>query len=118
MNNNLLSQKSFDFSLEVITLYKQLVEEKEYVMSKQLLRCGTSVGANIFEANYAFSSKDFVHKLTVSRKEANESLYWLKLLQFLKFLNESQAELLVNRCDEIMRILTSSIKTARKNSNC
>lgn len=116
MNNNLLSQKSFDFSLEIIALYKQLIEEKEFVMSKQLLRSGTSIGANIFEANYAFSSKDFVYKLTVSRKEANESIYWLKLLQFSKIINDSQSELLVSRCNEIMRILTSSIKTARKNS--
>jgi four helix bundle protein len=84
-------------------------------MSKQLLRCGTSVGANIFEANYGFSAKDFVYKLTVSRKEANETIYWLKLLQFSQYLNDSHADVLVRQCDEIMRILTSSIKTARKN---
>ena len=117
MNDNILSHKSFNYSLEIIDLYKQLTDEKEYVISKQLLRCGTSVGANIFEANYAFSARDFVHKLTVSRKEANESIYWLKLLQFSQFLDDSQAEVLIKQCDEIMRILTSSIKTARKNSN-
>ena len=114
MNDNVLSRKSFDFSLVVIALYKQLVEEKEYVMSKQLLRCGTSVGANIFEANYASNTKDFVYKLTISRKEVNESIYWLRLLHISQFINNSQAEVLVGQCEEVIRILTSSIKTARK----
>tara|TARA_B100000508_G_scaffold85763_1_gene66706 strand:- start:11005 stop:11355 length:351 start_codon:yes stop_codon:yes gene_type:complete len=114
MNNNVLSTKSFDFSIEVIALYKELTDKKEFVISKQLLRSGTSIGANIFEANYAFSKKDFVHKLTISRKEANESIYWLKLLKHSKFLEELEVDKLLKQCDEIMRILTSSIKTSRK----
>ena len=114
MNNNVLSTKSFDFSIEVIALYKELTDKKEFVISKQLLRSATSIGANIFEANYAFSNKDFVHKLTISRKEANESIYWLKLLKLSKYLEELEVDNLLKQCDEIMRILTASIQTARK----
>ncbi|MDX1651135.1 MAG: four helix bundle protein [Brumimicrobium sp.] len=115
MNENILSQKSFNFSLAIIALYKQLNKEKEYVMSKQLLRSATSIGANIYEANYGCSAKDFVYKLTLSRKEANESLYWLQLLQLAKYMNDQQAKCLIKECEEIMRILTASIQTAKRN---
>jgi four helix bundle protein len=78
---NPLKEKSFDYALEIIKLYKILVNEKrEYVMSKQILRCGTSVGANIREAQNASGKADFIHKLFISQKECDETLYWLELL--------------------------------------
>lgn len=80
MDQNPLFVKSFNLSLQIIDLYKALIAKKEYVLSKQLLRSATSVGDNVSEANYTFSIKDFYHKLNTSRKEANESRYWLQLL--------------------------------------
>jgi len=81
MKENVIKDKSFDFALRIINLYKYLSEEKkEYVLSKQLLRSGTSVGANIRESEHAESKNDFIHKLSISLKEANESHYWIELL--------------------------------------
>ena len=77
---NLIETKSFEFSLNIIALYKKLVEENEYVISKQILRSGTSIGANIQEASAAFSKKDFLYKMSISSKEARETKYWLQLL--------------------------------------
>ncbi len=78
---NLIATKSFDFSLSIIELYIKLKSENEYVISKQLLRSGTSIGTNIEEAAAAFSKKDFTHKMSISSKEARETKYWLRLLQ-------------------------------------
>ena len=79
--DNIIREKSFAFALKIIVLYKALTERKEYVLSKQLLRSGTSIGANVEEATAAQSAKDFVHKLSVASKEARETKYWLMLLQ-------------------------------------
>jgi len=114
MDQNPLSVKSFNFSLKVIDLYRSLIAKKEFVLSKQLLRSGTSIGANISEANYAFSTKDFYHKLNTSRKEANESRYWLELLVKSGYLKAEEGKEIIENCDELMRILTSSINTTRK----
>lgn len=114
MDQNPLFVKSFNFSLQIITLYKALIAEKEYVLSKQLLRSATSIGANVSEANYALSTKDFYHKLNTSRKEANESRYWLQLLSKSGYLKLKEGQELIEKCDELMRILTSSINTTRK----
>ena len=81
MRKNLIVDKSFEFSLQVISLYKKLIEEKEFIISKQLLRSGTSIGANVNEAIAGFSKKDFVYKLSISLKEAYETQYWLQLYQ-------------------------------------
>jgi len=78
---NVIKDKSFKFAVRIINLYKKLIAEKEYVLSKQLLRSGTSVGANVREAQNAQSPKDFIHKLSISQKEADESLYWIELLK-------------------------------------
>ena len=110
-----LAQKSTDFALEVIKYYKWLtVSQKEYVMSKQLLRSGTSVGANIREAYYAVSRPDFVNKLQIALKEAAESEYWIYLLEESGYF-DNRFHLLKTLLDETKRILVSTIKTTKEN---
>lgn len=111
---NILQEKSYGFALRVVRAYKHLtVEQKEYVLSKQALRSGTSVGANITEATQAQSKQDFIHKLAIALKEAVETEYWFRLLRDGDFLTVPQAESLIIDCKELQRILTSSIKTAK-----
>lgn len=113
---NPLKDKSYKFALRIVKLYKHLIEEKkEFVLSKQVLRSGTSIGANIAEGNQAQSKSDFIHKLSISHKEAFETEYWLCLLRDSEYITEKQAESLINDCQEIQKILTSSIKTAKTN---
>ena len=113
---NVLKDKSYKFALRIVKLYKHLTEEKkEFVLSKQVLRSGTSIGANITEGNQAQSKPDFVHKLSVAHKEAFETEYWLNLLSDGEFITEKQAESLLIDCNELQKILTSSIKTAKSN---
>jgi four helix bundle protein len=115
---NILKDKSYKFALRVVKLYKFLVEDKkEYVLSKQVLRAGTSIGANITEGNQAQSKADFVHKLSVANKEAFETEYWLCLLRDSQYITEKQAESLIIDCNELQKILTTSIKTAKKAIN-
>jgi len=111
-----LKTKSYAFALRTIKLYKHLsVEWKEYVLSKQILRSGTSIGANITEGNRAQSKMDFVHKLAIALKEADETEYWLNLLRDSDYLTASQAESLLADCAELQRLLIASIKTAKAN---
>ena len=113
--DNLIRSKSFDFSLLIIELYMQLVKEREYVLSKQLLRSGTSIGANIEEAIAAQSRKDFIHKLSISSKEARETKYWLRLLQKSELTTIDVSNHL-HEIQQIVNILTSIIKTTQENS--
>ena len=113
MENN-LKDKSYKFALRVIKLYKFLAEEKkEYILSKQVMRSGTSIGANITEGNQAQSSADFIHKLSIALKEAFETEYWLCLLRDSEYITEKQSESLIADCNELQIILTSSIKTSK-----
>ena len=113
---NPLKTKSYSFALRIVRLYKYLAfETKEYVLSKQILRSGTSIGANIAEGNRAQSKLDFVHKLSISLKEADETEYWLNLLRDGEFITSQQAESLLADCNELQKMLTSSIKTAKSN---
>ena len=113
---NVLKDKSYKFALRVVKLYKHLAEEKkEYVLSKQILRSGTSIGANITEGNQAQSTADFIHKLSIALKEAFETEYWLCLLRDAEYITEKQAESLIVDCNEIQKILTASIKTSKSN---
>jgi len=113
-----LKDKSFLFALRIINLYKHLTEEKkEYVMSKQLLRSGTSVGANIREAQNAQSKADFIHKLSVSQKECDESLYWMELLYQSEYLNETDFNSLYLEANELLKMLRSAIITSKKNNS-
>ena len=114
MRDSVLLEKSYNFALRMIKLFKFLAEEKrEYVLSKQLLRSGTSIGANIEEANQAESKVDFIHKLSIAHKEAFETNYWLRLLRDSDILTKKQAESLIDDCEELQKLLTSSIKTSK-----
>ncbi len=117
MKDSVLKDKSYKFALRCVKLNRFLNEEKrEFVLSKQILRSGTSVGANIVEGNRAESMPDFIHKLSISLKEAFETEYWLNLLKDSEYISEVQALSLINDCNELQKMLISSIKTAKKNS--
>lgn len=112
---NVLYQKSFGFAVRIVKFYKYLLKKDKYLRSlyEQMLRSGTSIGANVSEAQSAHSKKDFVYKLTISLKEARESQFWLKLLKETGIINNQEYESLNKDCDELERLLTSSIKTAK-----
>ena len=110
---NVIKEKSFEFAVEIIYLYKALVEKKEYVLSKQMLRSGTSIGANIREAEHAQSKADFIHKLSISLKEANETEYWLDLLSETKFLSDTEYNAIKFKIIEILKLLISIINTSK-----
>ncbi len=118
MAKSIVEEKSFLLAIQIVNLYKKLKDHhKEFVLSKQLLRCGSSIGANIAEALQGFSKKDFVNKLTIALKEANETVYWLRLMKETNYLNETDYENTYNSGNEIIKILTSIIKTSRENLN-
>jgi four helix bundle protein len=111
-----LRTKSYAFALEIVKLSRQLTrEEKEYVLARQILRSGTSVGANILEATQGQSRADFIHKLSISLKEAVETNYWLQLLRDSDMITQSRATELLDNCRELEKMLTASIKTAKNN---
>jgi four helix bundle protein len=114
MKENLLKTKSLAFSVRIVGLYRYLTEQKkEYILSKQILRSGTSIGANIYEANYGQSKVDFAAKLQIALKEAAETEYWLLLLTQTNYLEESMGKSLNEDCLELKRLLISSVRTAR-----
>ena len=115
--DNIIRSKSFDFSVRIVNLYKVLYYERnEKTLSKQLLRSGTSIGANIEEGIAAFSKKEFIYKLQISYKEANESFYWIKLLHRTDYIKDVEFEYLKLNLEEIIRLLTSIIKSSKLNS--
>ena len=115
--DNVIVNKSFKFAIRIVKLYKYLCDEKkEYVLSKQLLRSGTSIGANINEAQEAQSKNDFISKLSISLKEARESKYWIELLKETDYLTIKEADSLLDNLTEILKLLTSIIKTTRTNN--
>ena len=115
MASSVMKEKSFLLATRIIKLYKYLVEEKkEYVLAKQVLRSGTSVGANVREAQNAQSVKDFIHKLAIAQKECDETLYWLELLENAEFLSTEEFESIHKQCNEIMKIITSALITSKK----
>jgi four helix bundle protein len=114
-SESIIAGKAYAFALEIVRLYKALCNErKEYVLSKQLLRSGTSIGANINEAISGQSKRDFVHKLNIALKEARESNYWLNLLKDSEYINVTEFETLHHKCDEIIKMLTSIIMTTKE----
>ena len=116
MKENVLKIKSFAFALRSIKCYQYLQQHKnEYVLSKQLLRSGTSIGANIRESEHAQSKADFVHKLSIALKEVNESAYWLELLHQSGYLEEEEFNSIYNECIELLKMLTSIVKTSKIN---
>lgn len=114
MKENVLKNKSLLFAIRIVNLYKFLnTEHKEFVLSKQVLRSGTSVGAMIREAEFGQSKLDFIHKLSIAQKEINETLYWLELLNKTDYLKNDSYESINNDAIEIIKLITSSIKTSK-----
>ena len=113
-----VSQKSRQFAVRIVRLYQHLTgEKKEYVLSKQLLRSGTSIGANIAESECAFSRKDFLAKMYIAFKECNETLYWIDLLHDTNYLTESEYRSICTDCKELHKMLASITKTIRDKEN-
>ena len=113
---SVLKEKSFTFAIRVIKLAKFLREEKkEFILSKQIVRCGTSIGANIEEASGAQSNNDFIAKLHISLKEAKETHYWVRLLRDTDYISTEQAKSLIDDIDDIITILVKSLKTIKSN---
>jgi four helix bundle protein len=114
MKPSIIKDKSFAFSIRIVKLYKHLNEnKKEYTMAKQLLRCGTSVGALVREAEHAESTADFIHKLAIAQKEVNETIYWIELLCATDYLTTKQSESINKDAVELIKIITSIIKTTK-----
>lgn len=114
MKENVVKTKSLEFAVRVVRLNQFLTSEmKEFVISKQVLRSGTSVGAMVREAEHAESKPDFIHKLAIAQKEINETLYWLELLFKTDYLNQKEYDTLVLQATELLRLLTSIIKTSK-----
>ena len=109
---NIILERSFDFALNIISLYQQLITNKEYVLSKQVLRSGTSIGANVEEATAAISKKDFIAKMSIASKEARETRYWLLLLQRSQIVNLGFTTY-INEINQIINILTAIVKTSQ-----
>ena len=116
MEENPLVAKTLDFSVRIVNLYKCLRDERhEAVMSKQILRSGTSIGANASEAIAAESADDFIHKLTISLKEANETKYWILLLHRTQFIKEEEYNSIMTDCQELRKLIGSIISSTKRN---
>lgn len=115
ISENVIEKKSYAFAINVVNAYKKLESRSEYVLSKQLLRSGTSIGANVMEGLRAQSRKDFISKMNIALKEANESEYWIRLLMDTGYLSRQEDKLLLNECKEVCRILSSIVRTANNN---
>lgn len=110
---NTIREMTFEFSLQIIHLYKHLIQQKEYVISKQLLRCGTSIGANVKEANAGQSKRDFIAKMSIASKEARETKYWLRLLDKSQIVIQDYTPLLTS-IEHIINIITKIVKTSQE----
>ena len=115
MANDKLSEQSMDFAVQIINLVKQLKEQRESIISNQIGRSGTSVGANIREAKYAHGTADFIAKLQIALKEASETGYWLELLYKTDYIAEEQYNILESKCKSLRAMLVASINTAKNN---
>jgi len=116
MHNNISVNKTFEFSIRIVNLYKYLIEnKKEYILTKQIVRCGTSIGANVAEAQRAQSKADFISKMSIALKEAYETEYWIRLLYKTDYLSQEEFDSLNKDILEIISILMSICKTANNN---
>ena len=112
MKSNIIEEKTKYFAIRIINLYKYLtINKKEYILSKQLLRSGTSIGANVKEGISAMSRKEFISKLNISYKEAKETKYWLELLKETDYIEENEYKSIDEECSEIIKIIVSILKT-------
>lgn len=113
MDENLIEKKSFEFAIAIVRACRKISQEKkEYVLTKQLLRSGTSIGANVAEAQHAQSKADFISKISIAQKEANETKYWIRLLYATQFMNKEMYDFLNARDLELLRIISAIVKTA------
>ena len=120
MQDNIILDKSLEFAIRIVKLYKHLCNnQQEYVLSKQLLRSGSSIGANVNEAQAGQSKADFIAKMAIASKEARESKYWINLLIKTDYLNkyDKYVQTLINDIDEIVKLLTSIVKSSQENNN-
>ena len=116
-DNNIIEEKSFEFAVRTVNLYKYLTSERqEHIMSKQLLRSGTSVGANISEAQQAQSPMNFLSKMSIALKESYESDYWLRLLYRTEYLTKDEYNSIITDCRTISKLLVSIIKSTKNNN--
>ena len=115
--NNIIVDKSFDFAVRIINLCKFLQEQKkEFIISKQIIRSGTSIGANVREAINAQSRSDFIHKLSIAQKECDETCYWIELLHKTEYINEDEYKSIHDDCISLLKIIRSIILTTKSNS--
>jgi four helix bundle protein len=115
---SIIKDRSFAFAVRVIRLFQYLTEtKKEYVLSKQLLRSGTAIGALVREAQNAESTKDFIHKLGIAQKESDETIYWLELLKETEYINDKEFESINNEANELLKMIRSAILTSKKNNS-
>jgi four helix bundle protein len=114
MKENLIREKSFQFALDIIALYKEMIKENEYVISKQLLRSGTSIGANIEEAQSGQSKKDFLSKMSIALKEARETKYWILLLEKSQLIKKDYS-MYLTEIEELIKLLSSIVKSTKNN---
>ena len=118
MKENVIQKKSFDFAVRIVNAYKYLqTEKKVFVLSKQILRSGTSIGANVEEAIGGQSKKDFIAKTSISYKEARETIYWIKLLVATGYLEKDLAQSLLDDAEELSKILSSILLTSKQNNS-
>jgi four helix bundle protein len=118
MRENIIKEKSFKFAIRMVNLYRYLCEErKEFVLSKQLLRSGTSVGANVREAINAESQADFIHKYSIAQKESDETLYWIELLKETGYISEKEFLSINEDAEELLKIIRSIILSSKKNNS-
>tara|TARA_R110002051_G_scaffold13340_2_gene44697 strand:+ start:3544 stop:3909 length:366 start_codon:yes stop_codon:yes gene_type:complete len=118
IENNPLLKKSYSFALKIVELHKRFVyEKKEYILSKQLLKSGTSIGANVAEANGAISKADFSSKISIAYKESLETKYWLSLLKDSEYISVKTADELIEDADELSKIMFTILKTSRFGSS-
>ena len=115
--SNIIKEKTYQFALDIINLYRIMQKQNEFVLSKQLVRSGTSIGANVEEASAAQSRKDFISKMAISSKEARETSYWLRLFRNSKLCDKIDYSELIKESEEIIKILTSIVKTSQKQLN-
>ncbi len=118
MKENIVKTKSFSFAIRVVKLYQHLIKkEKEYILSTQVLKSGTSIGANVEEADGGISKADFSNKISIAYKEAKETHYWLRLLSATGYINRKIFDSMIEDCNELCKLLFSIIKTTRINKN-
>jgi four helix bundle protein len=113
VKNSIVREKSYSFAVQVLRLARTLRQYKEFELSTQLVRAGTSIGANVEEALAGFSRRDFIAKMSIASKEARETHYWLRLIQDSKILSQSMVSPMLNDADELLRILTAIVKTSQ-----